>query len=413
MKIRDVSQLQKPEVNIGTVGHVDHGKTTLVKALSGKWTDTHSEEIKRGITIRLGYADAAFSKCTKCNVYTTREKCPGCSGDVEFLRTVSFIDAPGHESLMATMLSGTALIDGAMLLIAANEKCPQPQTREHLMALKISGIKNVVVVQNKIDLVSREEALQNYRDICSFLKDTPYTSAPIIPISAQHGVNLSELIEALQENIPTPEKDPAKPSRFFVARSFDINLPGSDPVKIKGGVLGGALVQGRLRVGEEIEIRPGRRVEKEGRVDFEPLSTTVESIMTGGKSVEDLTPGGSAGMLTKLDPSIVKSDKLSGSVVGAPGQLPPVWKAINLEVNLLQRVVGSREELNVEPVKLGEALMLNINSTSSVGIVSDIRKKTVTCKLKIPICAEPGSRLTISRRILNRFRLIGYGILGA
>ena len=136
------------EVSIGTVGHVDHGKTSLVFSLTGKWADTHSEEMKRGITIRLGYADAVFYK--EGSSYTTK---PKDKSDAKVLRKASFVDAPGHESLMATMLSGATIMDGALLLIAANEDCPQPQTREHLMALQIVGIKNVVIVQNKIDLV--------------------------------------------------------------------------------------------------------------------------------------------------------------------------------------------------------------------------------------------------------------------
>ncbi|MDG6221024.1 MAG: GTP-binding protein, partial [Candidatus Thermoplasmatota archaeon] len=145
----------QPEVNIGLVGHVDHGKTTLTKALSGDWTDRHSEEIKRGISIRLGYADTTFYKCKKCEGiegFTVSPKCHTCGGEAEVLRAVSFVDAPGHETLMATMLSGAALMNGALLLIAANEKCPQPQTKEHLMALEIAGLKKTIIVQNKIDL---------------------------------------------------------------------------------------------------------------------------------------------------------------------------------------------------------------------------------------------------------------------
>jgi translation initiation factor 2 subunit 3 len=146
----------QPVINIGLVGHVDHGKTTLTEKLTGKWTDTHSEEIKRGITIRLGYADVTFRKCPQCaepDCYMTGKTCPIHNVPTEFLRKVSFVDAPGHESLMATMLSGAAIIDGALLLVAANEFCPQPQTREHLMALEMSGINNLIIVQNKIDLV--------------------------------------------------------------------------------------------------------------------------------------------------------------------------------------------------------------------------------------------------------------------
>ena len=166
-------EIIQPEINIGLVGHVDHGKTTLTERLSGKWTDTHSEEVKRGITIRLGYADTIFYKCKKCKgseAFSVSEKCPSCNGKAEFLRKVSFVDAPGHESLMATMLSGLTIMDGALVLIAANEQCPQPQTREHLMALKIIGIKNIVIVQNKIDLVSEEKAVENYNQIKEFLK---------------------------------------------------------------------------------------------------------------------------------------------------------------------------------------------------------------------------------------------------
>ncbi|MCQ2071013.1 MAG: GTP-binding protein, partial [archaeon] len=134
---------KQPEINIGMIGHVDHGKTTLTKALSGEWTDRHSEEIKRGISIRLGYADVAFYKCPVCQgseAFCTKKECPKCGAETEFLRAVSFVDAPGHETLMATMLSGAALMDGALLLVAANERCPQPQTKEHLMALSIIGI---------------------------------------------------------------------------------------------------------------------------------------------------------------------------------------------------------------------------------------------------------------------------------
>ena len=158
MAAKKKSEDMAPEVNIGLVGHVDHGKTTLTERLSGKWTDTHSEELKRGITIRLGYADAVFVKTKEG--FTSEALAKKAKKDYKILRKVSFVDAPGHESLMATMLAGATLMDGALLLIAANEKCPQPQTREHLMALKIIGIKNVVIVQNKIDLVSEEEAVK-------------------------------------------------------------------------------------------------------------------------------------------------------------------------------------------------------------------------------------------------------------
>jgi translation initiation factor 2 subunit 3 len=194
---------KKPEVNIGMVGHVDHGKTTLVRSLSGVWTDQHSEEIKRGISIRLGYADATFRKCPNCpepDAYTVLEKCPQCGTESEVLRTVSFVDSPGHETLMATMLCGAAIMDGAVLVISANEPCPHPQTKEHLMALNITGIDKIVIVQNKIDLIPREQVVELPPDQ-GVRERTVADNAPI-PISAQQNINIDMVIEAIRKPFP-------------------------------------------------------------------------------------------------------------------------------------------------------------------------------------------------------------------
>jgi len=394
----------QPELNIGMVGHVDHGKTTLLERLSGVWADTHSEEIKRGITIRLGYADAVFYK--EGNDYTAKVK---NKSKAKVLRKVSFVDAPGHESLMATMLSGATIMDGALLLIAANETCPQPQTREHLMALQIIGIKNVVIVQNKIDLVDEKGAMNNYKQIKAFVKGTDYENAPIIPLSAQHNVGISALIEAIEKTISTPKRDKSKDPSMLVARSFDINRPGSLPKDLIGGVLGGSMKQGILQAKQDIEIKPGRKVMEKNKDVWKPVITKIVDLKYGGASVKEISPGGTIGILTSLDPSIVKSDSLGGSIVGLPGKLPDVLYEITLSPNLLERVVGTQEELKVDPIKMNETLMLNVNSAATVGIVNGFKKKNVTCRLKIPVCAEINSRVTISRMIGNRFRLIGYG----
>ncbi len=401
----------QPEFNLALVGHVDHGKTTLTERLSGKWTDTHSEELKKGITIRLGYADFSIYKCNKCNFYTTKEKCLKCNGAATFLRKLSLVDAPGHESLMATMLSGAAIVDGALLLIAANEKCPQPQTKEHLMALQISGIKNVIIIQNKIDLVTHEEALKNYQQIKDFLAETDYRDAPIIPLSARTNVNIDVLIEAIQEYLVTPERDLNQEPLMLVARSFDINKPGIKPSQLVGGVLGGTVKQGKFKVGDEIEIAPGYMVEEKNKKVWKSLLTKITQIFSGGVSVKEILPGGSMALSTTLDPTIVKSDSLTGSLVGLPGKLPPVHYQITLDTNLLTRVVGVKEETEVKPLAKNEILMLNVNSAATVGIVVNPSKKNTTCVLKKPICANPGEKITISRRVGDRFRLIGYGIL--
>ena len=403
---------QPPEINIGMIGHVDHGKTTLTQRLTGKWTDEHSEEMKRGISIKLGYADAAFYKCPNCDdpqCYTTEKECPHCQGKTELLRTVSFVDSPGHETLMAIMLSSAAIMDGAILVIAANETCPQPQTREHLTALDSAGIKNIVIIQNKIDLVSEEDAVKHYKQIQRFVKNTCAEQAPIIPVSAHHDINIDVLIKALEEFIPTPKRDLKKAPRMYIARSFDINKPGARPNELKGGVIGGSLIQGVLRKGDEIEISPGREIEEEGRKKIESITTTIDTLLTGGRSVKEATPGGLIAIGTKLDPFRTKSDSFSGKVVGSCGHLPDTLDHFTLTVNLLKRVVGTIEEKAVEKIKKSEPLMLTIGTATTVGIVSESHGDIISVKLKLPVCAEIGQRIAISRRIDSRWHLIGYG----
>lgn len=401
----------QPEVNIGLVGHVDHGKTTLTHALTGEWTDRHSEEIKRGISIKLGYADAAFYKCPNCpepEAFTNVPKCPKCGSEAKFLRAVSFVDAPGHETLMATMLSGAAIMNGALLLVAANEKCPQPQTREHLTALEIIGVKNVVIVQNKIDLLDREQTIVNHNEIRAMLKGTPMAEAPIVPISANHNVNIDVLIQTIQRFIPTPPHDESKPPLMHVARSFDINRPGTRPKDLAGGVLGGSLLQGKLKVGQEIEIRPGPSGLEGAPADR--IQTKVTSLMSGGRELEELHPGGLAAIGTALDPSVTKGDGLTGRLVGAPGSLPTVTQKVRLKASLLDRVVGSQKELKVEKIHTSETLTLTIGTTIAPGRVASARGDEVEIHLTRPVTFFPGSRVAISRR-LSAWRLIGYGIV--
>ena len=401
-------------VNIGIVGHVDHGKTTLVKALSGTWTDRHSEEIKRGISIRLGYADVVLRKCPNCaepDSYTTKEVCGICGTKTKILRPISFVDSPGHETLMATMLSGAALMDGALLVIAANEPCPQPRTKEHLMALNIIGIKNIVIVQNKIDIVPREKVVENYNQILAFVKDTVAENAPIDPVSAQQNANIDLVIEAIEKYIPTPQHDLEKPPLMFVARSFDVNKPGTAPDKLQGGVIGGSLNCGRLKSGVEIELRPGRKVEASGSVKWVPIKTKVTKIFSGSEEIEEATPGGLIGVGTKLDPSLTKSDALVGQVAGIPGKIPPTIDGFVMETKLLPRVVGVTEEYKVEPIRSNEPLMLNIGTATTIGVVTSARGTEAEVKLKRPVCAETGAPIAISRRVGARWRLIGSGIL--
>lgn len=401
----------QPCVNIGTSGHVDHGKTTLVESITGVWTSGHSEELRRGITIKVGYADAAFYKCKNCPppiCYSTQPECKNCGQKSEFERVVSFVDSPGHESLMANMLSGAALMDGAILVTAANEKVPQPQTREHLLALQTLGIKQIVLVQNKVDLVSYEETIENYKQIKNFVKGSVADAAPIIPVSAQHKLNIDALIEAIQINIKTPERSKNSEPLMRVLRSFDINKPGLPIGEVKGGVIGGSLIQGDFETGDEIEIRPGLYDEKKGK--YEPIMSKISSLGTGAGIVQVVKPGGLVALGTTLDPYIVKSDSLIGSLVGLPDSLPPDIYDVTIELNLFETAVGTQELVKVDPIKIKESLRLNIGTAATLGSVTHVKNHTVEIKLKKPVCMVSNNRVAISRRISDRWRLIGSGI---
>ena len=394
------------------VGHVDHGKTTLTQALSGTWTDTHSEERKRGISIKLGYADTSFHVTSDGEHYAKGKHPEGEKGKGDLLRSVSFVDAPGHETLMAVMISGASIMDGALLLVAATEKCPQPQTREHLAALEIAGIKNIVVVQNKIDIVSKERAMESYDEIQEFVRGTIAEDAPIIPVSAHHDVNLDILIEAIEETIPTPDRSQDEGGLMYVARSFDVNRPGSRPSEIKGGVIGGSIVEGSFSLGDSILIAPGRRIEDGNKTRWEPLRTTINGIKGGGKDLKTAFSGGLCGISTPLDPLATKADDLSGQVMAREGELPPIWDELSLDLQLLEKMISASEEGGgIRPLQPNEMLMVNSATATSVGTVANIKGKKAKLSLRLPICAKEGSRITLSRRVGSRWRLIGHGTI--
>jgi len=387
-----------PELNVGVVGHIDHGKTTLLSRLSGKFADTHSEELKRGITIKLGYAEATISK---------NKDSYNVQGKGTPIRYLSFIDAPGHEMLMATMLSGAATMDAAILVIAANEGI-KPQTREHLSALQAKNIKNIIIVQNKIDLVDKKQALENYKVIKDFVKGTIAENAPIIPISAQQGVNIDKILKELAE-IKIPKRNLNDKPIFLVARSFDINKPGTEIKNLNGGVLGGILKQGTLKVGDEIEIKPGLSMKKQNQQIYKTLTTKIISLYKGSKKVNEIIPGTSISIETELDPTLTKTDSLIGCLVSKKGELPEINYNIKIKEKLFEKVAGTQEHEKVEPLKTGETLMFSVNTTITVGKVEKIKGNEIELSLKIPIVALKGDNVGIARNINNHWRLIGYG----
>jgi translation initiation factor 2 subunit 3 len=389
-----------PTINVGIVGHIDHGKTTLLYKLSGKWADTHSEELKRGITIKLGYADAIIRD--ENGKLTTNKDSKG-----KPLEYITFVDAPGHEMLMATMLSGAAIMDAAILVIAANEGI-KPQTQEHLVALKAKKIKDIIIVQNKIDLVDKAKALENYKKIKEFVKGTVAENAPIIPISAQQESNLDKILDELVK-IKIDEKKINEKPIFLVARSFDINKPGTGINELHGGVLGGALVQGKLKVGDEIEIKPGHSYKKQNQYYYQTLKSKIVSMQKGHYEVKEAVPGGSLALETELDTSLTKADSLSGCIASLDGELPEIASDINVKCELFPEIFGTGKHEKVEKIKPNELLMLSINTSITVGQVKKVKDDNVEMSLKIPVVPLKGESVGIARNVNGHWRLIGFG----
>ena len=416
-------------INIGTIGHVAHGKSTVVKALSGVHTVKFRDELKKNITIRLGYANAKIFKCNNPNC--KRPKCyksygsakedhpicenEGCGQPMELVRHVSFVDCPGHDSLMMTMLTGTAVMDGALLLVAGNKPCPQPQTSEHLAAVEFMKLKHIIVLENKMDLVDKkEEAYENYKQIKEFVKGSIAENAPVIPICAQLGYNMNVVCEYICNSIPIPQRDFKSEARMTIIRSFDTNKPGTLPQDLSGGVIGGTLSQGVLKVGDEIEIRPGFEVKNSNNErSCKPLFTKITSLLAEKNELKFAVPGGLIGVGTTLDPSLTKSDKLAGQVAGVVGSLPPVYVEIQIKFYLLARLLGVEggdSEASVKQLSKGEVLMINIGSThTGCKVVALKDNDRAQISLMKPVCTTEGGKVALSRKLGRTWRLVGWG----
>ncbi|EEB17827.1 eukaryotic translation initiation factor 2 gamma, putative [Pediculus humanus corporis] len=416
-------------INIGTIGHVAHGKSTVVKALSGVQTVRFKNELERNITIKLGYANAKIYRCD--NEKCPRPTCyisggsskddsfpclrPNCKGYFQLVRHVSFVDCPGHDILMATMLNGAAVMDAALLLIAGNEPCPQPQTSEHLAAIEIMKLHHILILQNKIDLVKEGQAKEQYDQILKFVQGTVAENAPVIPISAQLKYNIEVLCEYVTKKIPIPLRDFSAPPRLIVIRSFDVNKPGCEVEDLKGGVAGGSILQGVLKVGMEIEVRPGVvSKDSEGKLTCKPIFSRIVSLFAEQNELQYAVPGGLIGVGTKIEPTLCRADRLVGHVLGAVGCLPQIFIELEISYYLLKRLLGVRVEgdkkgARVQKLSRHEILLVNIGSLSTGGRVLATKADLAKISLTNPVCTEIGEKIALSRRVEKHWRLIGWG----
>ena len=403
----NMDETKQSVLNIGTLGHIDHGKTSLTRAITGTWTDRHSESIKRNMTIKLGYADAVINKCEKCEgpkAYTTGDKCEGCGGTPKPLMRISMLDAPGHETLMATAIAGSSVIDGILFVIAANEPCPMQQTKEHLMIINILGIKNVIIAQTKIDIVGKEAALKHAQQIRDFVKGSVIENAPIVPVMPNLGINVDVILEKIA-NMPRPQRDLTSDPLMYVVRSFDVNKPGIDGTKIVGGVLGGAVVKGIFKTGDQVEVRPGIKIGTKAKKDvYEHVITVIKELSNGSYKLEEAQPGGLVGVSTELDPTFTKADGLVGNLIGHVGKLPPVTSDLKIDYHKLDR-----NDIPKQQFVENEPLILGAGTATVLGYIKKVKRDTLEIELKHPICVDKGAKIAVMRSLAHRWRLTGYG----
>ena len=381
---------------VGTLGHVAEGKSTLVRALTGVKTQRHQKEQERNITIHLGYAN--------CKVYqdedghlTAQKTSDPAPPNKTLVAHFSFVDCPGHEAFLATMLGGASIMDTACLIIAGtNEVIPQPQTIEHLIAAHLMGMKRYVIVQNKVDLLNEQEAKENYDKIKGFLAGTHAESAPLFPISAQLNWNVHHVLNELMTMEP-PQRNLDKPFQLTCVRSFDVNKPQRwtpNQSKLTGAVIGGTLQQGVLAVGDWIEIRPGRLTHNENKeIVAEPLFTQVTEIRCEEQTLPYAVPGSLLAIQTTLDPSFATANGMVGQVVGTPTKMPPIVGEITVKFRGLKRDI-----YQFGKACAGERVLVCSNVMTVEGIIRELPdKKTRKISLERPLCLDIGTMVSILR----------------
>lgn len=428
-KLSDIISKQAT-LNIGTIGHVAHGKSTVVASLTGVRTQKHQEEMEKNLTIHLGYANAKLFQCQKTGEifcvpsHITHKISPHTAEPMTLIKHISFVDCPGHASFMSTMISGTAVMDAIFLLISAIDPIfPQVQTYEHLLALKNTNInvKNMKVLQNKLDLVTKERCLENAKDIKDligeFLERDVTNENIIIPISAQLGMNMDMVANhiaygidngidnGIDTGIDNGNEMDSYNNKFngkvkmFIIRSFDLNRPNVDFKKMKGGTVGGSIISGTVFKDDYLEIRPGFVVKTPGGFACQPIISKVVSLYSDKEELTQAFPGGLVSVSMDFDPSLSKQNNLVGNILGTPGTLPNIYHTITVIYTVLNKI----NKYKSKKMMIGENLMICVNAKSISATVIDVLEgKTITLELETPICLDINQKIAILRPNIDK-----------
>ena len=395
-------------LNLGTLGNVSEGKSTFVRALSGVATQKFKKEKQTNITIHLGYAGFKIWRHDTTGDLKTTPPSTTAVEDSTLIAHYSFVDCPGHEAYLATMLSGAAIMDAAALMVAANSPgIPQIQTQEHLMAAELMRLGHVFTVQNKLDVVA--DPAESLEKIRAFTKGTIAAAGPIIPMSAQLGWGLENAVHHLAYNMPQPTREFNGPLRMMIVRSFDINKPQqwvAGESEIRGGVIGGTILRGVLRPDDVVEIRPGIWTGEQAV----PLLVRAKTLFCETTELPYAIAGGLIGVGTTLDPRFTGGNTLIGQTVGTPGTLPEITNRIKGKFKPFKRgekACPEAVEASKAPFKEGEQIACTVGICTVRGKIKSIDGEKLEIILDRPVCAEKGQICGVLRQSGKRDLLAG------
>lgn len=436
-EILSLAMEKQPVLNIGMIGHVSNGKSTLTKSLTKTVTQKHKAELIRNITIRLGYANSKIFKCPQCDPpdcyqcvqpTTITHQCIHCSSPSKLVMHTSHVDCPGHHDLMTVMLNGTAVMDYTILVESCgnSENFPAPQTLEHYTITNTIGIKPALAVLNKADtmannkekIVSMIDKLKNLM----FLNQGENTNGniPIIPISASLGGNI-EFVSEVLANLELPPKNFKDNFKMIVIRSFNVNHPGTKISHLKGGVLGGSITRGIMKCGDTGYIYPGFIIpvenpkDQEIRYKYSPLKCKVLSINSDKNQLDFAISGGLIGVQLDIDPGMTCNDSLVGQVMFKESNdmsNAKVFEILKISHNKLSKEIFIDEDGKIQyEMKTGETVSINVNSNNISCRVIVKKSKYINLLLETPICAEIGDRVTLNVFVGNKPVIYGYGLI--
>jgi translation initiation factor 2 subunit 3 len=394
----------QPILNIGCLGSVSDGKSTTVEKLTGTKTQRHSSEKIRNITIKPGYANMKIWYNKEEDIYETTNSQVMNMDNFELVHHLSFVDCPGHQELILTMMSSVSLMKGALVVVAANEDVKKkPQLIQHLAAAKMAGLDKLIILFNKLDLVSKEVAMERKEQLDELLQKLEITPKYIIPTSVNKKIGIQNVIKAIMEVFPPKVEEEDDKIEFKITRSFDINKPGINWDSVEGGVIGGSLISGKLKVGDTIEIRPGRYSSNKDGFNVIPIKTKILSIESEKIKLDDIISGGLTAIGTDIDPVYCKDGKLEGSIMGLTGNLPDVYSEITMKINLTDAFEGEWEP------KKKDTIFLQIGNVNTESQVVDIKEDKITFKLSKPSCIPKDSLILICSDNNEILRIVGYG----